>query len=262
MGLMHKVEGLFEKNIEGFFNRKLHGELQPVEIAKKIVRKMEDARSVGISKVYVPNRYLVFVHEADFANLAPYWEKIREDLADYLLRQINDKGYVIVGHPIIDLFFLKEDETDWLRVTSEFTEPIEEEEESPVPENTGDLIVPKVEHTQVFARSTIPPMQSSQSAASLQAVLTVTEGTDKGVKTNLFAGRTNIGRRAGNELVLSDLNVSRLHSFITLENGHHVLYDAKSLNGTYLNEERVNRKELKSGDTIRLGNTVLLYEVT
>ena len=49
--------------------------------------------------------------------------------------------------------------------------------------------------------------------------------------------------------------------YVIFEDGTHVLYDAKSLNGTYVNGQRITRKSLKNGDHIKLGNTVLLYEV-
>jgi pSer/pThr/pTyr-binding forkhead associated (FHA) protein len=71
----------------------------------------------------------------------------------------------------------------------------------------------------------------------------------------------NIGRRESNELPLTDMNTSRLHAYVVFEEGGHTLYDARSLNGTYVNDHRVTRKRLKAGDRIKVGNTVILYEV-
>jgi len=48
---------------------------------------------------------------------------------------------------------------------------------------------------------------------------------------------------------------------VTFEDDHHVLHDAQSLNGTYVNGRRVMRKQLEHGDQIKMGNTVILYEV-
>ncbi len=87
------------------------------------------------------------------------------------------------------------------------------------------------------------------------------EGLDTGQRVEAAVNRINIGRRESNEMPLSDMNTSRLHAYVIYEEGAHVLYDAKSLNGTYVNDHRVTRKRLKNKDRIKLGSTVLLYEV-
>lgn len=87
------------------------------------------------------------------------------------------------------------------------------------------------------------------------------KGIDSGLQIDLGVERVNIGRRESNELPLTDMNTSRLHAYVVYEEGGHVLYDAKSLNGTYANNHRVTRKRLKAGDRVKVGNTVILYEV-
>jgi pSer/pThr/pTyr-binding forkhead associated (FHA) protein len=62
-----------------------------------------------------------------------------------------------------------------------------------------------------------------------------------------------IGRNPDNDVVLAgEFTVSRHHAVITLEEGKYVLYDRDSANGTWVNEERVFRHTLASGDRIQI----------
>ncbi|MPN61701.1 hypothetical protein SDC9_209443 [bioreactor metagenome] len=101
------------------------------------------------------------------------------------------------------------------------------------------------------------PIMEKQHFGKVQIV----EGLDKGMKVEVGSKRINIGRRESNELPLTDMNTSRLHAYVIYEEGNHVLHDAKSLNGTYVNGHRITRKILCSGDRIKVGNTIILYEV-
>lgn len=260
MHVFSALEDVFEKYFEGFFRKKFSGDLQPVEIAKGLARQMEKSRSVSISTMYVPNRYLVYVSEHDYNRLTPYWQAIREELAHFLQDEAAKNNYAMVGVPVIDLFTAVEITPGNMRITSEFTEPIEEEPvpESPPGEASGDEMV----HTRIFAERPRTLSGVGQvRCPGVSAVLTVVSGADMGATVELAVGRTNIGRRPGNEFCLTDMNVSRLHAYIVWEDNSHVIYDAKSLNGTYVNEQRVTRKILKTGDKIKLGNTVITYEV-
>lgn len=250
MGFVRRLENFFEKYIEGFFNARFSGGLQPVEIAKRLARDMESDRTVGISQVYVPNQYSVFLGSEDYERLTPYGQAIRDELAVFVAAEAKRKGYTIVGKPIVDIFCDEAGGRGKFRVTSRYSEPLPEEPER---DTTGPV---QMSDTQVFGRM---PLVSRQ--ASIAGLLTVVKGLDTGLQVDLGAERTNIGRRESNELPLTDMNTSRLHAYVVFEEGGHSLYDAKSLNGTYVNNHRVTRKRLKAGDRIKLGNTVILYEV-
>ena len=65
-----------------------------------------------------------------------------------------------------------------------------------------------------------------------------------------------------NDFILTDTNASRVHAYIAYERHRHVLYDAESLNGTFVNGTLLEEPcILKAGDEIQIGNTVLLYDV-
>lgn len=96
----------------------------------------------------------------------------------------------------------------------------------------------------------------------LPAILKVVAGPDKGKEIDLGSKQVNIGRLPDSELLLSDTGVSRLHAFIINEDGCHVVCDGKSMNGTYLNGQRITQKVLQHGDSIKVANTVVVYELS
>ncbi len=94
------------------------------------------------------------------------------------------------------------------------------------------------------------------------ARLMITDGNDAGQTLEVRPGKTyTIGRGIDNDLVLSDIAVSRKHFDLRSENGAWVLADRGSGNGTLVN----NRLEdapfmLASGDVIEIGNTAFRFE--
>ncbi|MBP2650035.1 MAG: domain containing protein [Firmicutes bacterium] len=245
MRFVRTVEDLFEKYVDGFFNARFAGGLQPVEIAKKLSREMENDKTVGIAKVYVPNQFCVFLNNEDYEKFNPYGQAIRDEIAGFVAQEATRKGYTIVGKPIVDIFVDEAVKRGKFRVESRYTEPIPEEE----PQASSN--------TQVFSKVAMPVRPS----IDIEGRLTVVDGLDNGLSLDFGIERINIGRRESNEMPLNDMNTSRLHTYVTYEEGAHTIYDAKSLNGTYVNNCRITRKVLKSGDRIKLGNTVILYEV-
>ena len=63
----------------------------------------------------------------------------------------------------------------------------------------------------------------------------------------------NIGRQAGNQLVLRDNRASRVHARIVSENGEYFIEDLNSLHGVHVNGERVERRQLANSDNIDFG---------
>jgi len=62
-----------------------------------------------------------------------------------------------------------------------------------------------------------------------------------------------VGRRAGNDLQLTGLQISRNHAEIVLLNGHYAVRDLESRYGTFVNGERVTERKLTQLDRLRFG---------
>ena len=70
-------------------------------------------------------------------------------------------------------------------------------------------------------------------------------------------GKLSIGREEGNDIQLSDPSISKQHALVFMVEGQPVVKDLASLNGTFVNGEKVGKVGLRGGDTIRVGNTVI-----
>jgi len=91
--------------------------------------------------------------------------------------------------------------------------------------------------------------------------LYVIQGRNRGARYDLAVheGAITIGRESGNFVQLDDNEVSRRHAEIRRVEGRFVVGDLKSSNGTYVNNRKVERAELSSGDQIQIGRTVMVY---
>ena len=91
------------------------------------------------------------------------------------------------------------------------------------------------------------------------AILVVRSGEEEGDYFVLSSAVTTIGRHAESTIVLDDITVSRRHSEIHKTDGRYLVKDAGSLNGTYVNQERVDVAELRQGDELQVGKFHLVF---
>ena len=91
--------------------------------------------------------------------------------------------------------------------------------------------------------------------------LFVIQGRNRGTRYDLadVEGAMSIGREAGNAIRLEDNEVSRRHAEVRRVGELFVVGDLKSSNGTFVNDRKIERAELVSGDRIRVGSTVFAY---
>jgi HD-GYP domain-containing protein (c-di-GMP phosphodiesterase class II) len=82
------------------------------------------------------------------------------------------------------------------------------------------------------------------------------EGKEKDRSWELIHPRTVIGRDSVCDVVVNDMKLSRIHSEIIYEDDVYIYHDKESRNGSYINNDRVTRQILISGDQIRIGDTV------
>ena len=74
---------------------------------------------------------------------------------------------------------------------------------------------------------------------------------------------TRIGRRATSDIMLDDSTVSRRHALVLERDGAPVIADDRSLNGVFVNGQRVREARLRHGDEVRIGDRMIRYlEVT
>jgi hypothetical protein len=93
-------------------------------------------------------------------------------------------------------------------------------------------------------------------------LLVVVRGANVGSRFALTAPLTTIGRHPESDVFLDDVTVSRRHAEVRRDaDGGLVLTDVGSLNGTYVNSERIDQAELSEGDQVQVGKFRLVVVV-
>ena len=96
----------------------------------------------------------------------------------------------------------------------------------------------------------------------MAAIVHVVEGPDAGRVFQLSGDLTTIGRNAENTITLNDGGISGTHTKIERDaSGQFTIHDASSTNGTFLNGKELRAGDLKDGDRIGLGQTILAFEL-
>jgi hypothetical protein len=241
-----KIEGLFE----GMFGRAFRTHVQPVELARKLAKEMDDHRTVSVSRVYVPNEYTVYLSPPDRAQFEGYEEALLGELQDYLGQHALREDYALMSSPAVLM------ETDADLAVGEFgiaTRMMQREGHAvagaPPPQ-------PAPGATMIYKPEPIPEPEPQEGRPELPAaLLRVGAGEHR-----LDAGRLLIGRSRDCDIRLIDPNVSRRHGEVRREGDSYWVIDLDSTNGIEVNGRRSKRARLRDGDTITMGATELVFE--
>ncbi len=267
MGFLTKLEKLSEKYIEGFFKTRFANHIQPVDIAKLLLREMRDNKTVSVSKVYVPNEYTVFLGQEDWPTVDSVHLSLSKELQEFLKQKADDRKYEVVGEFRV-YFLLAEDlPLGRILVKSAFSEEL-----PPVDEQSNPAEPIPAEYTLVADRGRFyNQIQETPGEDTLtrvtasgqipEAMLILKIGTREGMRFPLGKREVVIGRRRSGDICLEDTNVSRVHASVDYFEGSYFITDLGSTNGTFVNEVRVNKKKLAEGDLIRIGTTILEFKV-
>ena len=90
-------------------------------------------------------------------------------------------------------------------------------------------------------------------------VLVVKRGPESGAKFVLDNDLTRVGRHPESEIFLDDITVSRRHAEFVRSADGYIVRDVGSLNGTYVNRERIEEVWLSSGDEVQIGKFKLVF---
>jgi hypothetical protein len=97
MGIFRRIETGLEKAFEGGFGRTFKSHVQPVELARKLRKEMDEHRTISVSQVYVPNIYTIYLSATDREQFATYEASLRTELASYLNEHARRQAYTVPG---------------------------------------------------------------------------------------------------------------------------------------------------------------------
>jgi hypothetical protein len=252
MSMLRNLEAKLGGLVEGAFGRAFRTSVQPVELAHKLAKEMEDNQMASVSRVYVPNHYRVFLSPKDREQFTSYEPALRKELSDYLLEHARQESFALSTRPQVEFHTDERLDLGEFGIQAQLLAPPEEEEDAaaaPEP-SAGDF-----GHTMVYSPSKdarrIEPAQDRRQA------LLVGEG-----RRNVLSGsRVVVGRSREADIVISDPNISRRHAELRRGDEGWQIVDLGSTNGIKVNGRRVDQQALRGGDQITVGVTDLTFEL-
>lgn len=91
------------------------------------------------------------------------------------------------------------------------------------------------------------------------ALLVVQRGPNAGARFLLDAEKTTAGRRPDSDIFLDDVTVSRKHAEFVRRDGQFLVRDVGSLNGTYVQRDRIEEAVLREGDEVQIGKFRMVF---
>ncbi len=194
----------------------------------------------------MPNTYKIRLGTEDYQRLSSL--RLMEDMTVFVEKVLIQSDSFMDGTLALRLSEDESMEAGDLEVVSRY-EDLQPKEAADTDSNT--LVLSRSDFTRPL---NLPPVRR---LASLRVV----RGIDAKAYLEIGERKVYLGRRDQNDLILTDLNVSRLHASIEYERHRHVIRDAGSLNGLFVNGVKMSDACLLPGDEIGIGNTLLRYEV-
>ena len=241
MSLIGQFEERLERAVEGFFARLFKSGVHPVEIGKRLLRVMEDGKTVALRRTYVPNVYRITVGPQDYDRLSQLESKLVEELEIFVGEAARQRQWSLPDSPRVSFATDAKLSAGEFRITAEAVSLRREKE--PEPATAG--------------RRQSPAREAPRRPEGRPSLVVLSD--DQPVKTVAIDRRVRIGRQGDNDLVVSDPGVSRHHAEIINSSGSCTLHDLGSTNGTYVNGASITEHALREGDRISLGSTVVEF---
>ena len=215
--------------VEGLFAKTFRSGVQPVEIAKRVVRAMDDGKQVAVNEVWAPNHFEISLSNDDAPKFQQIETALVAELNTVILDNASERGWGLVGPPEVEMFVDQK-----LR--------------------RGDLVV---EGTLVQGEQPVERPAAPATKAKRAQLRVHESGAERAIP--LDKELTTIGRLSECDVVIDDTGASRRHAQIRTIDGVSTLTDLGSTNGTKVNGRDVQSAELSDGDTITVGATQIEY---
>lgn len=253
-----KLANVISGQIANLFQRR--GEVRPNELIKALEREVAKRKT---KDNLVPNFYTIFLCEDDCHRLSA--ARLMKALHEAALRKVIRENSFMDGALTIKIE--KNSEGDAINIAADYVAESAQEQDTIDLENDvlSQTLLKNAESTDddetiVADKTKILATMRTSSPRKIDYDLAVI--TDSKNREIVFGERQIfLGRKNTNDFVLDDENASRIHAYVAYERHRHVLYDAGSLNGTFVNKKSVTRHELRDGDKILIGATILTYKV-
>lgn len=288
MGLLSRFEGKMEDTVEGAAERMGGSSLSPVQIAKKAEKQMRREKMVGAGKQYAPTLYTVLVNADDDRRLLGYYPTLAGETETYLSAKAAESGLVMDGQPLVRFIVdddLRHGKFDVIAemVASPLVEQLRQEEyarygilnQGGRPQAAAPMAPVAGYGYQAPAPAPAPaaPQTMDFNAAPTDYGYDEYLADDEPRQAYIYditndraftlpGDAETIGRESKNDIVIPDINVSRVHAEIRQdESGAWILTDLGSTNGTFVNGRQIKSAALSDADRIIVGTTNLEFQL-
>jgi hypothetical protein len=253
MSVLRTIESKLESLFEGLFGRAFRTNVQPVELARKLVKEMDDHRSVSVSRVYVPNEYTIYLSPADLGQFSSFEDSLREELQDYLAEHARRERFVLLTPPQVKLESDADLDIGVFGIATRLVRgpgtPAPEGAPAEQPTPGATMVYKAVQAAEPAAPEKVEPEEVQPAA-----VLTIA-----GQRHELEGERAVLGRSKDCDIQVSDPNVSRRHAEVRRDGNSYTLVDLDSTNGVEVGGKRVKRLELHDGSRFTIGSTEIVF---
>lgn len=244
--------------LTNFFQRR---EVEPNELIKALEREVANQKN---KESLVPNSYTIYLCEEDCHRLSA--ARLIKALHEAVERKVIREDCFMEGSLSVKIKKMTAEENS-IVIVSSYVDEVAQEENTINLEN--DVLSPTLiedadtaDDDKTIIADKIKIVETMRTASPRKVEYNLALLTDFKTAEIAFGERQiYIGRKETNDFVLADESASRIHAYIAYERHRHILYDAGSLNGTFVNKKPVSRRELRDGDKILIGRTTLTYKV-
>jgi hypothetical protein len=221
--VMQSLERRLERMVTGVFSRGSRTHIRPIELGRRLVREMDDQRSVDVKgRRVVPNDFTVQLSPKDFEGFTEISDVLQTELVEAVREYARSEGYHFLGPVKVEL---------------------------------------SVDQTQNQGRFEVLATlrQAADDGAPSNASLVLPSGQ----RVSLADTPVTVGRLSECTIPLNDQNVSRRHAEIRPNRRNFVVVDLGSTNGTMINGTRIyGETALSDGDIISFGSTYVRFEAS
>jgi hypothetical protein len=247
MRALTQFERYLESLLEGGFLRLFRSRLQPADLAKRLLRAMEQQQTLVGGRTLVPNEYAIGLSQADYDAFEPIRRTLERELAALLAGSAAERGWGVSTPPVVRLERAAALPVGQVALTARLVDQ---------PEPRGDAA--DADPPRALPRA--GPAESPTLPAGDVVLWLEADGAQWRVRLPVAASVT-LGRELDNDVVLAHPSVSRHHARLVRQADNLTIEDLGSANGTWRNGQRVSSAPLGPGDDLGLGGLALRVRV-
>lgn len=236
MDALRRFEAWVSEALEGRLGGLLGARVQPVDLAQRLASAMDDRKSFGAERSYVPNAYRVYLAPSTLAGFVSYQRALEDELAAYVTGRALEHGHAFVGRVRVALLADETLRPERVRVDADV---VDRQALTGTPDGS----------TMAFEAVAPEPLAPGRLTLAWRERAFPLPDDPRAELT--------IGRGLDCDVILDNGTVSRRHARVAARGGHWLIEDLGSRAGVVLNGRRVSAAPLRPGDHVRLGAIVL-----